>query len=71
MAYTLMSGFLSKDINFYIVISGNLGNIKAKEIELLIKKLEIDKEILSLQCYYDQHVKYYRAWSRYNKLRIS
>jgi len=40
----LADGLLSKTANFRIVVSGHVG---VKEIENLIKKLELDKEILS------------------------
>jgi hypothetical protein len=35
---------LSKDANFRVIVSGDVG---VKEIERLIKKLELDKEILA------------------------
>jgi hypothetical protein len=35
---------LSKDASFRLIVSGNIG---VKEIERLIKKLELDKEILA------------------------
>jgi hypothetical protein len=40
----LTSGLLSKGANFRLIVSGAIG---VKEIETLIKKLEIDKEILA------------------------
>ena len=40
----ITKGLLSKDVSFRLIVSGHIG---AKEIELLIKKLEIDKEILA------------------------
>jgi len=40
----LLSGFLSKDTQFAVMISGPVG---AAEIAVLIRKLEIDREILS------------------------
>jgi len=40
----LTTGLLSKDSNFRLIVSGWIG---AKEIERLIKKLELDKEILA------------------------
>jgi hypothetical protein len=42
----LTTGMLSKDANFRLVVSGQVG---VKEIELLIRKLELDKEILADQ----------------------
>lgn len=42
----LTTGLLSKDASFRLVVSGNIG---VKEIERLIKKLELDKEILADQ----------------------
>jgi hypothetical protein len=42
----LTTGLLSKDANFRLIVSGNVG---VKEIERLIKKLELDKEILAEQ----------------------
>ena len=42
----LTTGMLSKDANFRLVESGKVG---VKEIERLIKKLELDKEILADQ----------------------
>jgi hypothetical protein len=36
------TGLLSKDTNFRLIVSGTIG---VKEIERLIKKLELDKEI--------------------------
>jgi hypothetical protein len=44
----LTTGMLSKDANFRLVVSGPIG---VKEIERLIKKLEIDKDILAEQEY--------------------
>lgn len=38
----LTTGLLSKDANFRLLVSGQVG---VKEIERLIKKLELDKEI--------------------------
>jgi hypothetical protein len=40
----LTTGLLSKDANFRLIVSGKIG---AKEIERLIRKLEVDKEILA------------------------
>jgi hypothetical protein len=40
----LTSGLLSKDASFRLIVSGEIG---VKEIERLIKKLELDKEILA------------------------
>lgn len=40
----LTSGLLSKDANFRLIVSGEVG---VKEIERLIKKLQFDKEILA------------------------
>ena len=40
----LTTGLLSKDANFRLIVSGPLG---VKEIERLIAKLELDKEILA------------------------
>ena len=40
----LTSGLLSKDANFRLIVSGTIG---VKEIERLIQKLELDKEILA------------------------
>jgi hypothetical protein len=40
----LTSGLLSRVANFRLIVSGSIG---VKEIETLIKKLEIDKEILA------------------------
>jgi hypothetical protein len=40
----LVTGLLSKDASFRLVVSGNVG---VKEIERLIAKLELDKEILA------------------------
>jgi hypothetical protein len=42
----LTTGLLSKDANFRLLVSGQVG---VKEIERLIKKLELDKEILADQ----------------------
>lgn len=42
----LTTGLLSKDANFRLIVSGPVG---VKEIERLIKKLELDKEILADQ----------------------
>ena len=39
----LTTGMLAKDANFRLIVSGKIG---VKEIERLIKKLELDKEIL-------------------------
>jgi hypothetical protein len=38
----LTTGLLSKDASFRLIVSGSVG---VKEIERLIKKLELDKEI--------------------------
>ncbi len=40
----LTTGLLSKDASFRLIVSGAIG---VKEIERLIKKLELDKEILA------------------------
>jgi len=40
----LTTGMLSKSASFRLVVRGQVG---VKEIELLIKKLELDKEILA------------------------
>jgi|SRR5580658_3043902 hypothetical protein len=40
----LTTGMLSKDANFRLIVSGKIG---AKEIERLIRKLQVDKEILA------------------------
>jgi hypothetical protein len=40
----LTAGLLSKDASFRLIVSGDIG---VKEIERLIQKLEIDKEILA------------------------
>jgi hypothetical protein len=40
----LITGLLSKDASFRLIVSGQIG---VKEIERLIKKLELDKEILA------------------------
>ena len=40
----LTTGLLSKDANFGLIVSGPVG---VREIERLIKKLELDKEILA------------------------
>jgi hypothetical protein len=42
----LTTGLLSKDASFRLIVSGHIG---VKEIERLIKKLELDKEILAEQ----------------------
>jgi hypothetical protein len=42
----LTTGLLADDASFRLIVSGNIG---VKEIELLIKKLELDKEILADQ----------------------
>jgi hypothetical protein len=42
----LTAGLLSKGANFRLIVSGVIG---VKEIEMLIKKLELDKEILADQ----------------------
>jgi hypothetical protein len=42
----LTTGLLSKDANFRLLVSGPVG---VKEIERLIRKLELDKEILAEQ----------------------
>lgn len=42
----LTTGLLSKDASFRLIVSGQIG---VKEIERLIKKLELDKEILADQ----------------------
>jgi hypothetical protein len=40
----LTTGLLSKDANFRLIVSGPVG---VREIERLIRKLELDKEILA------------------------
>lgn len=40
----LTTGLLSKDASFRLIVSGDIG---VREIERLIRKLEIDKEILA------------------------
>lgn len=40
----LTTGLLSKDSNFRLIVSGKIG---VKEIDRLIRKLELDKEILA------------------------
>jgi hypothetical protein len=40
----LTMGLLSKEASFRLIVSGSIG---VKEIERLIKKLELDKEILA------------------------
>ncbi|HUO22724.1 MAG TPA: hypothetical protein VMU59_09450 [Caulobacteraceae bacterium] len=40
----LTTGLLSKDASFRLIVTGQIG---VKEIERLIAKLEIDKEILA------------------------
>jgi hypothetical protein len=42
----LTTGLLAKDASFRLIVTGNIG---VKEIERLIKKLELDKEILADQ----------------------
>ena len=42
----LTTGLLAKDASFRLIVSGEIG---VKEIERLIKKLELDKEILADQ----------------------
>jgi hypothetical protein len=42
----LTTGLLAKDVSFRLIVNGNIG---VKEIERLIKKLELDKEILAGQ----------------------
>jgi hypothetical protein len=42
----LTTGLLSKGASFRLIVSGKIG---VKEIERLIKKLELDKEILAEQ----------------------
>jgi hypothetical protein len=42
----LTTGLLAKEASFRLIVTGNIG---VKEIERLIKKLEIDKEILAEQ----------------------
>jgi hypothetical protein len=42
----LTTGLLAKDASFRLIVTGNIG---VKEIERLIKKLELDKEILAEQ----------------------
>ena len=42
----LTTGLLSKDANFRLIVSGPVG---VKEIERLIQKLQLDKEILADQ----------------------
>ena len=40
----LTTGLLSKDAGFRLIVNGTIG---VKEIEMLIKKLTLDKEILA------------------------
>lgn len=40
----LTTGLLAKEANFRLIVSGKIG---VKEIERLIQKLEVDKEILA------------------------
>jgi hypothetical protein len=40
----LTTGLLSKDANFRLIVSGKVGE---KEIDRLIRKLQLDKEILA------------------------
>lgn len=40
----LMSGLLSKQTSFALMVTGPLG---ADEVDVLIRKLEIDKEVLA------------------------
>lgn len=40
----LTTGLLSKDASFRLIVSGKVGE---KEIDLLIRKLQLDKEILA------------------------
>lgn len=40
----LTTGMLAKEASFRLIVTGNIG---VKEIERLIQKLEIDKEILA------------------------
>lgn len=47
----LTSGLLGKDTSFRLIVSGEIG---VKEIERLIKKLEIDKEILAEKDEFDE-----------------
>jgi hypothetical protein len=42
----LTTGLLSKDASFRLIVSGPIG---VREIERLIRKLELDKEILAEQ----------------------
>jgi hypothetical protein len=42
----LTTGLLAKDASFRLIVTGKIG---VKEIERLIQKLEIDKEILADQ----------------------
>ena len=42
----LTSGLLSKSASFRLIVSGPVG---AKEIDLLIRKLQLDKEVLAEQ----------------------
>lgn len=42
-ARVLQNGILSKNATYRIIVNGNIG---PKEIERMIKKLEVDKEIL-------------------------
>ena len=42
----LTTGLLAKDASFRLIVSGDIG---VQEIERLIKKLELDKEILADQ----------------------
>ena len=43
----LTAGLLSKEASFRLIVSGPVG---AREIERLIRKLELDKEILADEC---------------------
>jgi hypothetical protein len=40
----LTTGLLAKDVSFRLIVNGNVG---VKEIERLIQKLQLDKEILA------------------------
>ena len=42
----LTTGLLAKDASFRLIVTGKMG---VKEIERLIKKLELDKEIIADQ----------------------
>lgn len=43
--YELIKGLLGKDVEFRIIITGK-GKVTERQIEWLIKKLELDRDIL-------------------------